>query len=129
MVGYNETVEGILKIKTMSILLTFSYIYYFQLRVYSMCGSELVYKKYLACHKFIHVSKGHLLNQNKQSKVHSYCIILSFWFTETHSDIGITSFNLMIEIHTFLTYIIIKDFELFLFFLNVLKQELMHSES
>lgn len=47
-----------------------------------MCGSVLVDKKYLACHKFIHVSKGQLLNQNKQQKVHSYCIIMSFWFTE-----------------------------------------------
>lgn len=52
----------------MSILLTFSYIHYFQFRCYGMCGSMLVYKTYLACHTFINVSKGQLLNQNSNSR-------------------------------------------------------------
>lgn len=43
----------------MSISLTFSYIHYFQLRGYGMCGSMLVYKTYLACHKEMYMSKGH----------------------------------------------------------------------
>lgn len=71
-----------------------------------MCGSVLVYKTYSASHKLIYMSKG-------QQKVHSYCIYLSFWFIETDSDIGITSFHLIIEIHKFLTtysYIILNMF-------------------